>query len=71
MYPLMSLKIMIAIETLGTLVASERPVVLRARLLWMTVELLDMRSVSAVEAWHHAVWHAANHLELTVWIANI
>ena len=71
MYPLMSFKIMVAVEALRALVASERPVVLRTGLLWVTVELLDMCSMPTIEALHHTVWHTAYHLKLAIWVAHI
>ena len=72
MYPLMSLQIVIAIEALRTLVASERSIVLRACLLWMTIHVLPIRrSVSTIETRHDTVRQPTDHLKLPVRIAHI
>ena len=71
MYPLVSLEVVVAVETLWTLIAPERPIILRAGLLWMAVELLHLSCVSTVEAWHHAMRHSSDHLQMAVWITYI
>ena len=68
----MSLQIVIAIEALRTLVAPERAIVLGARLLIVvSIHLLHVRRVAAVEARTHAVVHAAHHLHVTIGVVDI
>lgn len=66
--PFMSLQVMISVETLGTLVAFEGPIIghwlLLMLLLWLllvAVDVLGVCNISAVELWHHAMLHIANH----------
>lgn len=72
MDPLMPLEVMVAVEALRTLIAAERAVVLRARLRRVvSVQLLHVRGVPAVEAsGHHAVVHA-DHLEVAVGVVDV
>lgn len=71
MYALMSLEIVIAVEALWALIASERSIVLRLSLLRVSVQLLDLSCVTTVESGDHAVWHAANHLHVPVGIIDV
>lgn len=73
MYPLVPLQVVIAVETLRTLVTFERSVVCRAwlRLLWMTVDVMNLCCMPAVEALHHVGRHATDQSKLTVGIADV
>ena len=71
-YPFMSLQVVIAIEALRTLIAPERAVVLWARLLVVvSIHLLHVRRVAAVEAGAHAMVHAAHHLHVAVGVVDV
>jgi hypothetical protein len=64
-------EIMISVETLWTLIATERAVVLGV-LLWHVVAVhLLHSSVSAVVVHWHAVRHAVHKCELAVRVANV
>lgn len=73
MYPLVSLEVVVAVEALWALIASERSVVLWVGLLRMVaIQLVHGRGVTAVERWHHAMRHAASHqCNWTVWLVDI
>ena len=71
MYPFVSLEIMVAVEALRALVAPERAIILRVRLLRMTVELLHLSCVSTIQTWYHAMRHSTNHLQMAVRIAYV
>lgn len=70
---LMSLQVMIPVEALWALVASERSVVLCIWLLWVVaIQLMHLGCMATIEAWHHAVWHSAsNQGKLTVRVCNV
>jgi hypothetical protein len=69
----MSLQVVVAVEALRTLVALERPVVLRVRLSLrvMAVHVLHVRCVSTVVCWHHRGRHTTDQSELTVWVSDV
>lgn len=71
MYALVSLEVVIPIEALRTLVASEWSVVRRVRLCWvMRVHLLH-RGVST-GVWHCHAWsHAVHECKLATWVADV
>ena len=60
MYPLMPFQVMVPVETLRTLVASEGAIVLRVRGLRVAVHLLHLGRVATVVALHHAMRHATD-----------
>jgi len=62
MNTLVSLQIVVAVEALWTLIALERPVVLRVwlSLRMMAVHVLHMRCVSTVICWHHRRRHTTD-----------
>jgi len=68
---LVSLQIMVAVETLRALIALERPVVLRIRLSLRMPVKLHVRRVATIETWHHPTRHTANECHLTVWVADV
>lgn len=71
MYPLVPLQVVVPIETLRTLIASERSVVLRVLWLRMAVHVLHVRCMTTVEAWHHAVRYTADQGKLATGIVNV
>jgi len=61
MYPLVSLQIVVSVEALWALIATERAVVRRVRVsALMSVKLLHLRHVSAVHGHWHLVAHVSN-----------
>lgn len=56
----MSFQVMVAVETLRTLVALERTFVMRGLLL-TAIHLLHLSAVPAVEPRDHAAWKAMGH----------
>jgi hypothetical protein len=75
MNPLMSLQIMISIETLRALVAFEGPIVgcwlMMLQQLIVIVHVLGISSISAVELWHQSMLHRANHRHLASWTMHV
>jgi hypothetical protein len=73
MNTLMSLQIVVAVETLRTLIALERSVVLRVRLglRMVAVHVLHVRCVSTVVCWHHRRRHATDQSELAIWVSYV
>lgn len=72
-YPLVPLKVVVAVEALGALVAFERTIVVRL-LLWRmvcTVHMLEACSMSTVEARHQAMRHATNQLKTATGVVDI
>ncbi len=69
MNPLVSLQIVISVETLRALIAFEGPIIGKWQLLMLmllvAVHILRVCSVSAVELWHHSMLHVADHGQLT------
>jgi hypothetical protein len=68
---LMSLQVVIAIEALWTLVASDWSIVLSVRCSIMIVHLLVHCRMATVVVHGHALTHAVDQRQLTVWVANI
>ena len=71
MYPLVSLQVMVPVETLWALVALERSVVRRRLLVgWVTKKVRHCRGVTAVEARHHSRM-CAYQCKLTVRVLHV
>lgn len=69
---LVSLKVVISIEALRTLIASEWPVILRIWWLRVTVHGGHVRSMAAVEGWHHARRYGTAHQrELSIGVVHV
>ena len=73
MNALVSLQIVVTVEALRTLIALERPIVLRV---WLSlrvvaVHVLHVRCVSTVVCWHHRGRHTAYQSELAVRVSNV
>ena len=70
MYPLMPFQIVISVETLRTLIAFERTLIV-IRLLLVPIQLLHMRGMSTIESRHHTAREASYECQLTSWAMHI
>lgn len=71
MYALVTLQIVVSVEALRALVATERPVCLRVRLGYVVAVKLLHGSVSAVVMHWHGVSHAVDQSHRAVRVADI
>jgi len=72
MNALVSLQVVISVEALRALVATEWPVVSRVRMATLvSVHLLHLRHMAAVHGHRHLVGHVADKRELSIRIVDI